>query len=120
MRKRWKLLGGAGIAGVAVVIAIVGHSRRVKGDTETATVLPPGEHEAFTPWDLGPGAIPYDQLSADDKAGVDGIQQTLELGQPAASYQGFSTAVDQAIADSQAQLAARQAGLVGADQQGVV
>jgi hypothetical protein len=134
MRARWKILGGAGLASVGIALAIVGHSGKVAGGTpapdlttspDPATGAPPAPEDPhltnpFTQYPLGPGAIAYDQLDTAGKAGVDQMKQTLETSQPDTSYQAFSNAADQAIADSQAQIAARAVGLVGVDQQGIV
>ena len=135
MRARWKVLGGVELAGV--VLFIVGHSRPSHGDTapdaptastSTPTVNPPPgtgttpivAHDQLTPYDMGPHAIPYEQLTAAGKADIDAIQERVELGQPASSYQAYSTGTAAAIADAQAQIAARSVGLVDTAQDGVV
>jgi hypothetical protein len=114
---RWKILGGAGLAGILAGLIVVGRSPVALGDT-AATTTPP--NDPFSPPPPGPGTIPYDQLSPAGQADIDQIQQTIELGQPASSYAAFSAATDQAVIDSQAEIAARQVGLESTEQDGVV
>lgn len=130
LRARWKVISGAGL-GLGVALFIVGHSRLSHGDTTPdappPTASPPPStgttptvaHDQLAPYDLGPHAIPYEQLSAAGKADVDAIQERVELSQPAASYLAYSSGTASAAADAQAQKAARIVGLVDTAQDGV-
>jgi hypothetical protein len=128
MRARWKVLGGAGLIGAGLgLFIVVGHSRVSRGDTSsstdstttTPTPQAPNYHDPFTPYPLGPGAISYDQLSPTDQAGVDAILQNEDLSQPPSSYSAWADAAAASAADAQAQIAARNVGLVGTEQDGV-
>jgi hypothetical protein len=123
MRDHWRLLGAAGFTGFALIFAFsVGHSRVSRADpaptqTPSGSILP--QHDPGTKYDL-PDSIPFDQLSAADKAGVDSIQQTIELGQPPASFNVYAGGAAAAATDAQAQIAARSVGLEGTANDGVM
>lgn len=119
MRARWTILC-AGLTGVTFTLIILGRSGSVLGDTSPSTAPVPNDPgDPFTPYGLGPHPISYDQQSASDRAGIDSMQEAVELGQPAPSYGAFSSAASQAAVDAQAQISARQVGLVGTSQDGV-
>lgn len=119
----WKLLGGAGLAAVAVFV-IVGRSDEVAGEptdqADTQTQLMPGEHEPGKLYDLGPGAIPYGQQDTVEQANIDRVKAQLEANQPTASHDAYGRAVDQAVVQAQAEIAERKVGLEGVEEQGVV
>jgi hypothetical protein len=132
MRTRWKVLGGAGLVGVGLSFFIViGHSRVSRGDTSStgssagsgsasgSGSTDPNIFDPSQPYGLGPHPISYDELSTVDKAGVDSILQKEELSQPPSSYAAWADAAAASRADAQAQIAARNTGLVGTAQDGV-
>jgi len=123
----WKMLGGAGLASVLVAMCIVGRSDSVAGNPVEplpgSNAPPPvsgDPHEPGTLYDLGPGAIPYGQQSAEEKNNIDRVGATLEASQPAASHEAFVRAADQAVVEAQAEIAEQQVGLEGIEGQGVV
>ena len=124
MRVRWTILGSAGAAGFLIAVAIVARASDVAGDP---TVSPstnaqssiadirPGE-----PLQLGPHAIPYEDLSPEDQAGVDRMIEQEETNQPASSVAAMQRSADQTADAASAEVAARQVGMMGLDEQGVV
>lgn len=122
---RARAVVGAMLACGAFGAAIIGRPHSVSGQSAdsssgNSTPTDPGYHDPSQPWELGPGAIPYDQLSPQDQAGVEQILQTEDQSQPASSYQVFAAAANTMAADAQAQIAARSVGLSGTDNEGVV
>jgi len=128
MRKRWKVLGGASITSVLVGTLILGRSGAVQGDTTSDPATPAVQPEPglglYPPpnaaYSLGPDTIPYDQLSAADKAAVDVIQETVETSQPASYQADIEEAFISLRQQMKAELAARNVGLVGTAEDGVV
>ncbi len=132
MRARWTLLGGAGIASFAIATLIVARSSNVAGETggssESAPPqTPPAESkpaivgiEPGKPLQLGPDAIPYENLSPGDQAGVDRIIEQEEINQPESSLANMRRAADQAADAAKLEIQTRLIGLVGIDEQGVV
>jgi len=127
MRMHWKLLSGLGIAGAALGLLIVG-SRDVAGDTtadsSTQATSPgthePAEHEPFTPYDMGPAAIPYESQSAKERANIDRMRARTETDQPPESIDAFARASAESAQAAELEITTRQLGLVGVDEQGVV
>jgi hypothetical protein len=116
----WKMLGRAGLASVLVAMCIVGRSDKVAGDPVDSSAPAPGDpHVPGTLYDLGPGAILYERQSAEEQDNIDRVAATLEALQPAASHEAFARAADQAVIDAQAEIAERQVGLEGVEDQGV-
>ena len=129
MRVRWKILRGTGIFTICAVALVVGQSGIVQGDPTSATNPTTSENGAVDPeslrdpntaYPLGPGAIPYDQLTAADRASVDLIQETTETSQPDSSYQGWATVTTLVGEQAEAEIAARAIGLEGTEQDGVM
>jgi hypothetical protein len=130
MRMRWKIFGGGGIAGLSIAAFLIAHGGVVRGETSnaassstsTTSSSDPGvpSQDPNTPYPLGPGAIPYEQLSAADKAAVEAIQETVETSQPASSYQAWAAATAATGKQADAEIAARSVGLVGTSGDGVV
>jgi hypothetical protein len=124
----WKLLGGAGLAGV-VVLLLAGQSSRVAGQPTSsdqpagagpATTAPIDDPEPGQPYGLGPNAIPYEAQPEAEQDNLDRMYDRLEANQPAASHEAFARAADQAVIEAQAMIASRHVGLEGVENQGVV
>lgn len=128
MRIRWKILGGTTAAGFVAAALIVGKSGLVKGDDSaqsssadaSSASMGPAVLPHDQPYPLGPDAIEFDKLSASDQAAVELIQETVEVTQPASSYQAWAAATAATGRAAEATIAARAVGLLGADQDGVV
>jgi hypothetical protein len=121
MHVRWTMLCGIGALGV--VITLVAASQEVRGEPSDPSQPPSDvtpEPDPFEPYPLGPGAIPYEQLGAAERTAVDQIQETVETGQQPSSYAVFARATAQTRARAEADLATRELGLEGADEDGVV
>lgn len=136
MRRRWKLVGGAGIAGICIAAGILAHSRAVSGDT---TSMPSGDggiastttsttsssdvdeaaHDPFAPYPT-PGEIAYEALSATDKAAVDHVHEVADTTHPAASHDAYARATAWTSTEADRQIAERQVGLVDTANDGVV
>ena len=134
MRARWKILGGTGIASIWAAALIVGHSGSVRGETSTdsssstapssgvdpATFVDPTPRDPFAPYP-SPGAIPYEQLSAAEKAAIDRIQEVVETsGPPTSPDDAYARATAWTSADADRQIAERQMGLEETASDGVV
>ena len=136
MRRRWKLVGGAGIAGICIAVGILAHSRAVSGDststpssgdddtasTTTSTTSGSSDDTArdpFAPYP-SPGAIAYEALSAADKAAVDHVHEVIDTTHPAASHEAYGRATAWTSAEADRQIAERQLGLVDTANDGVV
>ena len=127
MRKHWKLVGGAGVIAIALGAAIVGHSRKVAGqsatatDGSTATGGPSkGYHDPSQPWSFGSGAIPYAQQTPDQQADTDIVLANTAQNMPPSSQQAWADAAAWNAQYAQAQIAASSVGLNGTSDQGVV
>lgn len=120
MRTRWKILGGTGVVTIWAAVLSIGQTGVVQGDTSdtSGAVAPP--HNPHTPYPLGPGAIPYEELGVNDKAAVDSIQETIETSQPASSYEAWAAATAWTNQQAQAEIDARGVNLVGTAQDGVL
>lgn len=125
MRVRWTLLGSAGAAGFLIAVAIIARATDVAGDPTASpssnTAEPPiAEIRPGEPLQLGPHAIPYEALSPEDQAGVDRMIEQEEANQPASSIAAMKRSADQAADAAGAEVAARNVGMTGLDDQGVV
>jgi len=129
MRTRWKIVGGSGIASIWIVAILIGQTGKVSGDTSSSTstptttptaVDPASAQDPNQPYPLGPGAIAYESLSAADKAAVDHVQENVDTSQPPSSYAAFATATAWTADRVQVEVAARQLGLTGTEQDGVI
>jgi hypothetical protein len=121
MRRRWKLFGGAGLAGICIAAGILAHSRAVIGETTSTSTTSSDEaaRDPFAPYPT-PGAIRYEELSAADKAAVDHIHEVTDTSQLAASHEAYASATAWASADADRQIAERGVGLEGTAEDGVV
>lgn len=129
MRTRWKILGGASVAGIWATAIMLGHtgaaadnsSSSPEPSTASSNALEPeSEHDPNTPYPLGPGAIPYESLGPAEKAAVDSVEETVETSQPPSSYEAFAAATAWTGERAQAEVAARGVGLTGTEQDGVL
>ncbi len=130
MRIHLKLLGSAGLA--AGIIVLIVQSRDVAGDTPDSQASDPSpapavpaEPAAADPdpslqYDLGPHAIPYEELSAEEQQNLDRMAATTASSQPEESHLVFERAAQQAAERARAETAAAQLGLTGLEDQGVV
>jgi hypothetical protein len=114
------------VGAALVLMVFVSESRESRGDTSTPPTqsntdlsLAPSYHDPSAPYSLGPHPISYDQLSSNERVGVDQILEAEALDQPPSSVAAWADAAAATGNDAQAQIAARTAGLVGTDQDGV-
>ncbi len=127
MQAHSKVLGAIGIIALAVGLSI-GHSRQASGEpdasepspTTTVGIAAEQLHDPLQPYDPGPGAIQYEQLGPNDRAGFDVMEEIIETSQTDRSYAAFATATDWSGAEAETQIAARAVGLDGAVTDGVV
>lgn len=119
-RRLWKPITAVVAIGIAVVV-LASRNRLVSGQpSNTATASPVDDpHEPFTPYALGPGAIPYEKEAAADRVAIDHMAEVVDTSQSAGSIDAFARASKQAADMAQAEIAARQVGLIGTEEQGV-
>lgn len=109
------VMGLALVVGGTVVVSV-----RVAHGNPTGQGPLAGRHVPGEPYPVDPHAIPFESLSLPEKAAVETIQENVELGQPASSYDVYASAVVAAQADVLRQLAEREASLEDTAQDGVV
>ncbi len=124
MRAHWKLLSGLGLASAVTAVLIVA-SGEVAGDTATpSSPASPApdliDQDPSTQYELGPGKILYEEQDAEEQANLDRMEEVTATGQGAASHEALARAAAQAFEQAQIEIATRQVGLTGTEDQGVV
>lgn len=117
-----KLVGGIGVVGLVLGVSL-SRSHVASGDTSAPKPVATDDGTApgfGAPYAFGPGAIGYANADTATRADADSVRQRIEAAQGAESYLAFSAASKQSADDAQAEIAARQVGLEGAADQGVV
>lgn len=124
MRAGVKLLGCASVGAVALVLLLsTGARGQSRGDSDGEQELPsmpttePATEpmgtnprwEAHTPYETGPGAIPYEQLSAADKAIADRLN--AEADERGAVLSIYAASAQQNFAKGMTRLAQLRLGL---------
>lgn len=129
MRTHWKLLSGLGLAGTMAALLIVG-SRDVAGDTDTPAQEPTPPDPAQAPntvgqdpsvqYELGPGKILFEQQTAEEQTHLERMAETTANDHGPKSHEALARAAEQARGHAEAEIAARQVGMNGTEEQGVV
>lgn len=111
--KAWKLVGGLGVgAGICAVIAVAAPAL---GDSQAADST--DADDLGRPYELGPHAIPYENQPSSEQDNIDRMGAKTQGGD---SSEALARAAEQEARRAQIELAKRQVGLNGTDEQGVV
>jgi hypothetical protein len=129
-----KVAGGAGVVCLGVALAFLVRTGRIANEASAssspateapdqppeAAIDPTSSHQPFTPYGLGPDPLQFDQMTAAEQAGTEAVYERIEASFPSTVHPAYNRAVAEAIEAARREHAAREVGLQGTDDQGVI